>query len=265
MKRRIFPQLPVLTCLLCGLLGVRCVLGAEEAAKEVLHLDFEETPDTASWKELSGQAPQIGEKWVFEEEAGNKFLRATAATGIFGITIPLQEPIFINPSIARVELRLKMRKTKGTSQLLEAGLTSRDHPETQEGRAFDRSSESVDSGFRMRGYQHNDRANILEWCIDGQLRSYTEERALCPPEVSEMGDWHEWRIVWDNEQSTLSLYVDDFADEPVLVQKGVALDGAELKSLWLNGSMAAIEREEQSSFFIDYDDVSVSAVSKERQ
>ncbi|MBI4024529.1 MAG: hypothetical protein HY360_06075 [Verrucomicrobia bacterium] len=229
---------------------------ADKNAVIVFNHDFEKNQSLAGWTNVLGhdlgaieadkQAHRVA------EENGNHFFRCTGRAGIFGVTAPLKEPLTISANVARVELKARMRKYANTAWTIQIALTSRTKPEGQQGQGFQWSGAPADSGFRVCGYQYGNEANFLEWRVDGLSHSHTEKRNFL---LNGNDDWHEWRVVFDQAAGTLALYTEVDGEDPVLVQKGVALDGVELHSVWLNGSGGG---KDAPDLFLDYDDIVVS-------
>ncbi|MBI4027274.1 MAG: hypothetical protein HY360_19975 [Verrucomicrobia bacterium] len=232
------------------------ICAAEKGEVIVFNRDFEKDRNLEGWLDVFGKdisASHSGpSRYCVVKEDGNHFFRCTKQSGIFGVTAPLKPALTIGDEITTVELRAKVRRS-AAGGLLQMALTSRRQPEGQQGGPFHCSGAPADSGFRVCGYESANDANLLEWRVEGLSHAHTERKPFL---TGVRGEWHEWRVVLDQAAGTLTLYTEEAGQDPVLVQKGVALDGVELRSLWLSGSGGAPSRPEEN--FMDYDDLVVA-------
>ena len=95
-------------------------------------------------------------------------------------------------------------------------------------------------------------SNFLLWRVDGLSHAYSERKGFLPDNKPV---WHTWRVVFDRDAGTLALYTGEGGTTPVLVQKGVDLDGVTVHSLWLNG---AGTNAPEADCYLDYDDLTVT-------
>ena len=240
-------------CLMFALLPILPLLAAAEPGEVVvLSRDFERDQSLAGCRNVSGKdiSNYVATQCVYRVVTADdrRFLRSTKKSGIFGLTMPLKRTIVIGAGTSKVELRAKVRRTKGGT--IAMALTSRTKPEGQEGQAFAWVGPPADSGISVSGYERATDANAIAWRVEGLSRGYSERKSLLPDT-----NWHEWRLVFDRATGTLALYTGEGGPTPVLVQKGVDLDGIVLRSFWVAGAGTS---KPEVECFADYDDIVVS-------
>ncbi len=170
----------------------------------------------------------------------NHFYRGLSAP--FGVSVILEHPYKVCDNTVTIEIKVRVRGN-GDCNFCMIDLSSLESPKFPY-----QFSAGKSSGFGAGGYRHaNTCNNIYYYKNTKKPVTFTDNTSPLPD-----NDWHEWKLVYNNVDSTLVLYLDN-ATTPLWIQKEVKLGGVEFNSLWLSGSQ----------FGSDYDDIIVSVVEKD--
>lgn len=232
--------------LAAALLGPMLVFQAGAAPIVLYSEDFQSATDLTGWRDYSGHNPT--DYAELETESGNKFLRAGPDGQVQAVT--LTTPLTINSTIATITVEVDIRNIN-TGAVATMYLFSGTQPQGT------RQAEVVGAeeyGLFVRGYQYNDiYGNYLGWGQNGTAIYPAEGNRTAYQSLPNNGDWNTWKLVYDVQAQTQSLYINGSAT-PASTQSGIDLDGVTLQGFMVNGPW----NDKEPWPYFDWDNIEIS-------